>query len=564
MNPALPCLRRSLAALLVALVGSQLVACDDDPDIQTGDPPPPDARRFDADFDAGVEQEPKTWHAHIRPLLESRCAGCHEPGAVSGYDLSDTTWRDGEPPVWAGAVVATVLEGRMPPVLPDPDCRPVQRWAQLDEAQRALFEAWRDGGYLEGDAADYIPPAPQPGRLAGQPTLRVDAGAAYIPSFSGDSDHRCLPLDLLLPESTWVSGFAVAPGDRRMARRAELFVVAPAYADALDALDAAAPGVGYPCDSDPGVAGYRPLGVWLPDEPPFLLPPDHGFELDPGSRLVLRMHYTARALEDDVPAERTAVDLWLPESPPGNRVEAVELLHTNLRVPGGRRLTQGRDFTIGVGGTIIGAWGRMGPRGTALDIELDREEDTLCVLDLPRFEADWVGGWQFDPINWLAVAPGDVAELRCTHDDPDDGDTTRSWGPGPDDERCDGTLLIARPRDAIGGRPQCGLFAPCIAECPLTAEGAPDPDCFARCHAVGERLCSPCLLQATGGCARTPCEDELAAFGECGIGCDGADLGCLITRCLEPFGALIACIDGPIGQGECDAPYAACGVQFGP
>lgn len=552
---------RLLAALLVTLSGALVAACDDDPDIQT-DPPPPDARRFDAEFDAGVEQEPKTWHAHIRPLVESRCAGCHEPGAVSGYDLSDTAWRDGEPPVWAGAVVATVLEGSMPPILPDADCRPVQRWTPLDDDEVALFEAWRDGGYLEGSAADYIPPPPQPGRRPGEATLRVDGGAAYIPSFAGDSDHRCLPLDLRVPEPTWVSGFAVVPEDRRMARRGELFVVAPSHVAAVEALDEAAPGAGYPCSGGPGVAGYRPLGVWLPDEPPFLLPPDHGFALEAGSRLVLRMHYTARALDDAVPPERTAVDLWLAETPPGNRVEAIELLHTNLRVPGGRRLTQGRDFTLGVAGTIIGAWGRMGTRGTALDIELDREADTRCVLDLPRFDPDWVGGWQFDPINWLAVSPGDVAELRCTHDNRDDGGTMRSWGIGPEDERCDGTLLIARPNDAVGGRPQCGLFAPCIAACPLDGDGAPDADCFARCHAVGESLCAPCLLQATGACARSPCGAELAALGECGIECDGADLACLIAQCLDPFGAVAACIDDPIGRGECDGSYAACGVQF--
>lgn len=539
--------------------------CDDEPDIRPDGTPPPDARRLDAEMDAGTADEPPSWHAHIRPLVEARCARCHAADSVSGYDLSETEWRDDAPPVWAGAVVATVLEGSMPPILPDPTCRSVQHAQPLTEDEIELFAEWRAGGYLEGDPVDYIPAAPVVLPNPGPATLRVDGGDAYIPSFSGARDRRCLPLGLDLPADAWLSGFAVVPDEPRMVRRASLYVVGPTHVDALDALDAAAPGAGYPCAEGPGLDGYRPLGIWLPGEPSFQLPGDHAFPLSAGSRLVLAVQYSARALEGAVPPERTAVDLWLPEDAPANRVEAVELLHTSLRLPADRQLTQGRNFNLGVEGTMIGAWARMGPRGVALDMSLMRDDGARCVLDLPRFDRDWVGGWLFDPIRWVPVSGGDVLELRCTHDNRDPaGSPVRTWGSAPEDERCDGVLLIARAADVVGGRPQCGGFAPCAEGCPPAADGGPDPDCFARCHGVGELLCPPCLLQATGACARESCGAELATLGACSAECDGADLGCIIERCLDPFGALARCIDTPIASGDCDGPYSACGVRFGP
>lgn len=562
---------RRLAPCLAALLTLALAGCDDDPDVtSTGDPPPPDAERVDAEFDGSTVEEPPTWHAHIRPLVEVHCAGCHEPDAVSGYDLGDTTWQGDAPPWWAGAMVATVLEGSMPPVLPDTACRPVEGRVRLSEEEVALFAAWRAGGYLEGNPGDFVPPAPLPTAQPGPATMTLDAGAAYIPAFVGGSDRRCLPLELTVEDAVWLSGFAVRPGDRRMVRRAELYAVDPLFADAVSALDEQAPGVGYPCHGGPGVDGYRPLGIWLPDEPPFILPFDHGFEVGAGSRLVLEVHYSARAIGDEVPAERTGVDVWQLDEAPGNRVEAVELIHGNLQVPAERRLTQGRDFTMGVEGTLIGAWSRMGARGVSMEmVSLGADEpdgqggpDEACVLDVPAFDPDWVGAWRFPPPQWLAVSPGDVVELRCTHDNRDNP-LTLPWGRGSSGARCDGALLLARPVEAIGGLPQCGLFDPCVAGCPEGEGGGPDAGCFARCHAVGERVCTPCLLRATGICGRGACEAELDRLGACSADCS-ADLGCIIERCLAPFGALAACIEAPIARGECAAPYETCGVQFVP
>ncbi len=553
--------RLPLAALALALTAG----CDAAPDeSSTGDPPLPDAAPTDARVDGTLVDEPPTWHADIRALVEGHCLRCHGPGAVSDLDLTTAEWDDDTPPWWAGAVVSTVFARSMPPALPDPECRPVEGVEPLTDEQVLRFAAWQAGGYREGTPLDYIPPAPRSTPDPGPATLRIDAGAGYIPAFEGGDDRRCLPLDHAVEADTWLDGWAPA-GDRRMLRRAELFAVDPIYSAQLDALDAAADAVGYPCDAGPGVPAWRSLGARLPEDPPLILPADHGFVVPAGSRLVLMVHYSARALDEAVPVERTAVDLWMPDAAPGNRVEAVQFAHTGLSIPADRRVRQGRDFTLGVDGTIIGAAARMGARGVQLEATLERADADRCVLDLPRFDPGWLGTWLFAPQAWVPVTSGDVLALRCTHDNIAVGGVPTeplSWGDGLDDERCDAILLIARPADALGGRPQCAPFAPCAAGCPTDPAGGPDPACFARCHAAGEQVCPTCLLQATGVCARESCEDDLRALAGCTEACDGADLACIIDRCLDPFGGLSRCVHSALGAGDCAGPYGACGVRF--
>lgn len=557
--------RPPIAALTLALlIGGALAACNDDPRFELADlGPPPDGGTAEVAVDGGGSTDlPPTWHADIRPIVASRCARCHGPDDVSGLDLTAADpYVAGAPPWWAASVVDHVVDRSMPPALPDPSCRAVEGLDRLSAAQIALFTRWKSTGYPLGIRDDYIPldgfvPASPP---PGPADRRLDPGAAYIPAFDDGDDTRCLILDAAFEAEAAVYAVAIEPGDGRMLRQARLYAVDPVFADPLADLDLAAPGVGYPCRGGPGVAGHRLLGAWLPDDGPLVLPPDHAFVLPAGTRLVLEARYTAAALPPaaPVPAERTAVALWtLPDDePPTDEVEAVAFTVPGVQVPAGASgLEEGRDFRLGVDALVIGATARMESRGAALSVELARAGAApRCVLDLPRFDPGAVDVWTFPPEQWVPISGEDTLRLRCTY-----GDSPSAAG--PEDEACEATLLIARPRDAVVRRPQCATFAPCAAAC----LDSPDEDCFARCHAAGERACPECLLRATGLCGRAACEAEVQALGECSGACEGPDLGCLIERCGAPFTALAGCVVPTLVDGQCGDEYATCGVRFGP
>lgn len=520
--------------------------------------------------DAGVSPDATaasliTWHAHIRPLVESHCLGCHNGQSASGLDLTDAEWVDFSPPWWAGAVVTAVIDGSMPPPLPDGACRPVVGRRPLESTQAQIFGRWREAGYPEGSPADYNPPTPRVTPDPGPSSLRLAPTTPYTPAFDGERDHRCLLLPWRAEGDVWLRGFAVPSEKARAMRRAELYVIEPLHTATVQALADGTPEPGYPCEGGPGVYGYRPLGVWLPGDDPFMLPADHGFHLVDGSRLVMRVEYGGweSGASESASSEPPALDMWLTDAP-SYRVEAIELLHTALRIPAGQTVRQGRSFTMGSDGTLIGAWGRLGTRGAGLTVELNSTNADRCILNLPTTDPDWLGAWRFSRSDWLPIVPDDRVSLRCIHDDrgrvsgPD-----RRWGFEPEDERCDATLMIARPVGTVDFEPQCGLFEPCIRACADSPDGL-DPACFARCHAVGQAQCVSCLLGRTEACSQRVCEAELRRVGECVSGCEDVSLACLVEGCLPPFAELTGCVEGALTSGACADVYDACGVDLLP
>src|SRR5690606_5476046 len=82
------------------------------------------------------------------------------------------------------------------------------------------------------------------------------------------------------------------PGEPQLVHHVIAYVAPPDRAEEVAQLDAADPADGYDCFGGPGFGGFpRWLGAWAPGGPPVVYPEGTGLLLEPGSVVVLQMHY---------------------------------------------------------------------------------------------------------------------------------------------------------------------------------------------------------------------------------------------------------------------------------
>ena len=83
---------------------------------------------------AGAEEGSPTWHADIRPLVESSCASCHTEGGVGTFSLQ--TYEDVA--LVKDAVADAVADRRMPPWKAVDGCTDYRDDISLSDEQIAM------------------------------------------------------------------------------------------------------------------------------------------------------------------------------------------------------------------------------------------------------------------------------------------------------------------------------------------------------------------------------------------------------------------------------------------
>jgi hypothetical protein len=376
---------------------------------------------------------------------------------------------------------ASVEAKTMPPWPPSDDCTEYNHNTSLSDEDIATLSAWSEGGALEGDPSDTPDPLPSDNESR---ELRVDLTLqmpeAYVPQSSPD-DYRCLLIDWPEESNTFVTGFQVLPDRRDMVHHVIAFVVSPDSVATYESLDDDAEGMGYPCYGGPGGpngglgGGVRWLASWAPGGDGRSFPEGTGIEVEPGSAIVVQMHYNTLTVEPatdqssiqfrlDDAVDHPAIVMpfthigWLIGSEPMTiPAGAQDVMHETAEdlsdwaltyLASSIGLSDGDEFVIH---TVAG---HMHQLGTRISTWVDRADGTTeCLLEIP----DWDFGWQgaYELIEPVTIRPGDITSLQCHWDNTlgnqaiVDGVPMQpqdvTWGDQTTDEMCLAVYFITAP-----------------------------------------------------------------------------------------------------------------------
>jgi hypothetical protein len=412
-----------------------------------------------------------TYFQNVKPILDARCAGCHFRGGIAPFSL--TSYADAR--ANRTAVAQAVRARLMPPWHAQRGVRRYLHDPSLTNAQIAAIVRWAQRGAPRGDARRPGTPLPPVRSGLERVDLRLAMPQPYTPTHAaGHDDYRCFPLDWTPSTPTFVTGADVKPGVRSEVHHIIIYLAPPAAVANVERWDAADPGPGYRCYGGPSASGQQGLGInfltgWAPGATSTDFPAGTGQRIQPGSRLVMQVHYNVGASRPR--PDRSIVELNLADDVDRRAVylPVVDLgwvlAPQTFRLPAGRsrivhffagdpspavRFLGGFDPSRGF--TIHTAALHMHRLGKSAQLAIERASGMREVLlSIARWDFDWQRDYRFAvPVTFR---PGDRLSIRCRHDNSRTSQPLVNgrraaprlvtWGEDSSDEMCIGFVYVA-------------------------------------------------------------------------------------------------------------------------
>lgn len=394
-----------------------------------------------------------TYYRDIKPILDRSCTGCHTPGNIAPFSLQ--TYDEAK--TFAPALAASVMDTSMPPWPPDNACNTYDHDRSLPAEQKQLIADWAALGAPEGDPADA--PAPEAPTVDDvKYDVELALPVAYSPTIAPD-EYRCFVLDWPEDQLKYITAFVASPGVASIVHHVIAYTVPPAQVAEYQALDAADPDPGYLCYGGPGAKRPQWLGAWVPGSRNGALPEGSGLRIEPGSKIVVQMHYhTLPGAEPD----RTTLKMRTADSVA--KVASVAPFtnpgwvsgQTPMEIPAGDAdVVQSFSIDLSKALPLLAPGTELDPKapillqtaalhmhtlGVSGSIKIERAAGgTDCALEIPRWDFNWQGDYQLTTP--ITVMPGDKLTLECKWDN-SAGAAPVYWGEGTSDEMCLGIVYL--------------------------------------------------------------------------------------------------------------------------
>lgn len=260
--------------------------------------------------------ERATYYADVKPILDARCINCHVSGGVAPFALDSYASAK----LYAGAANDAVQTGKMPPwhAEPSPDVSYL-RDPSLSAAQKATIAAWVAAQMPEGDSKHPGTPLTPVGGGLTRVDTTLTMKEPYTPMVSPD-DYRCFVLTWPGEKPQYITGVNALPGVAPQVHHIAMYMVPPDSANLPARWDAEDSTPGYQCFGGP--FGNRPqefavnvLTAWIPGYSGTTLPRGGGIRIDPGTTIVMQVHYNLQTLGAPQ-ADQTAMQFQLADSVP--------------------------------------------------------------------------------------------------------------------------------------------------------------------------------------------------------------------------------------------------------
>lgn len=251
----------------------------------------------------------QTYYDDIRPLMQENCLKCHSEDGVawSMEDAAETYAR-------RRAIGAAILTKKMPPWLAEGGHQGYVADLSLSSTALETVRSWVDAGHPLGEPVSE--PAYVRTASSFQPDVKLDLLVGpYLPNQTRSDDYRCFLVEWPGQNVGYLTGFRTQPGNLGVAHHAVIYAVNPDMAERYQEFADDEEGPGYQCfgGSLPDRLGSRSareayeirhpggmddlrgadfwLAHWAPGMDGYAFPTGTGVRIEPGSLLVVQMHY---------------------------------------------------------------------------------------------------------------------------------------------------------------------------------------------------------------------------------------------------------------------------------
>ncbi|MCB9796027.1 MAG: monooxygenase [Alphaproteobacteria bacterium] len=413
---------------------------------------------------------PPTWHADVKPIIDGRCAQCHTEGAIAPFAL------DNAAPL-AELIAASTSSRSMPPWGADSSVRGYLGDPSLTDEQIATIEAWAAAGAPEGDPEDAGEPLEPVTVELDRVDITLEMPEPYDPVGQPEDDYRCFALDWAEDEPVFVTGFNVVPGNNRIVHHVAAYLfssdnmMGDQLFSALEEWEAAEEGPGYTCFGGPSgpdadlQVPVQQLAQWVPGMGGVMFPEGTGIRVEPGSKVVLQLHYwepgdpqgeDATSIQFQVESDVERYGAFAPWLDPawvggGMRIPAddEDVRHDIQRDPRSFfSLFIDENVDLRQGFDVYSVLFHMHTLGKSGELALVHEDGSEeLILAIPDYDFNWQFVYRLEePVR---VNPEEELRLECRFDNSaanqaeGEAPVEVNWGEGTGEEMCVANLYIA-------------------------------------------------------------------------------------------------------------------------
>ncbi|MCO4772914.1 MAG: hypothetical protein KDA24_22975 [Deltaproteobacteria bacterium] len=395
------------------------------------------------------EPEPATdlsYYADIKPMLDTHCTRCHQPGGQGVGDFTD----DVEAMALADRMRARVDAGEMPPPVADPSCRDYEGSEHLSmpDHKRAMLAEWVDGGKPMGELAEYTPVGEVIAQLD-RVDMTIGLEYAYTPTFTDASnpgnEYRCFVVEHGQTEDFFLTGMNPLIDSEPLVHHIVLFKMP--REEIWDDYD---PAVGKDCiDGTGGADVDGMIAGWAPGALPVALPEGMGLRVNEDDVLVMQMHYFQAGPEVAGLSDQSGYEFTIADSV-DTPIRMLPAGIFDFNIPAGAEshtATDSISLPEDIGLTVYGTFPHMHVLGTQYRVWADQDGVETCISE---------GDYDFDnQITYMFKEPldfpaGSDLNISCTWNNstsnPDllvDPPVDTGYGERTDEEMCFAFTLAA-------------------------------------------------------------------------------------------------------------------------
>lgn len=252
------------------------------------------------EIDAGF-----TYHGNARAIIETKCVTCHVDGGVAPFPLDSYE----KVKAVAAAAAFSIDNGTMPPWPPTKGYSRFKHERALSAQDEFVLTNWLAGSLAEGNPQDYVAPVKEEESDDLVYNLSMQLPEPYTPIERPD-DHRCFAIDWPLDELAYVRSVNVVPDQLAEVHHVIVNIIEPQHVPTYLAASGKDGRPGWECSLSGGLPGTpipRQIGGWVPGAASGAMPEGTGLGIEPGSLIVVQMHYNTLVAEPT--PDQTAIEI---------------------------------------------------------------------------------------------------------------------------------------------------------------------------------------------------------------------------------------------------------------